>query len=162
MNVRLYVERDGQHGVWFLSLDPSNPLAVWGARRWSHLLYHVAIMNVVRVSDRLRFTSARRATQESVTFRGDYRPTTDVFEARPGSLEHFLMERYCLYCSAPNGILYRGQVHHVPWPLQRVQAELAAQPLVAHYNIAISGEPHLLFSRGVDVEVWPLERLQRI
>src|SRR5690606_562879 len=34
LNLRLYVERDGRPGVWFLSLDAGNPLAVWAARRW--------------------------------------------------------------------------------------------------------------------------------
>lgn len=159
LNVRLYVERDGKPGVWFLSLDASNPLAVWGARRWFHLPYHVADMEILREADRFRFTSVRRGTDGSVRFRGEYHPSSDVFEARPGTLEHFLTERYCLYCSSPDGTLYRGEVHHRPWPLQQAHAELAAQPLVQHYKIAISECPHLLFSRGVDVVVWPLERL---
>src|SRR5690554_1769026 len=29
LNVRLYVEYGGKPGVWFLSLDATNPLAVW-------------------------------------------------------------------------------------------------------------------------------------
>ena len=39
LNLRLYVERDGKPGVWFLSLDATNPLAVWAARRFFHLPY---------------------------------------------------------------------------------------------------------------------------
>ena len=32
LNVRTYVHRDGVPGVWFLSLEASNPFAVAGAR----------------------------------------------------------------------------------------------------------------------------------
>jgi uncharacterized protein YqjF (DUF2071 family) len=32
LNARIYVEQDGKPGVWFLSLDAANALAVWAAR----------------------------------------------------------------------------------------------------------------------------------
>ena len=32
INLRTYVHLNGVPGVWFFSLDASNPLAVWGAR----------------------------------------------------------------------------------------------------------------------------------
>jgi uncharacterized protein YqjF (DUF2071 family) len=34
LNVRLYVEHEGKPGIWFLSLDAANQLAVWAARRY--------------------------------------------------------------------------------------------------------------------------------
>lgn len=46
LNVRLYVERDDKPGVWFLSLDAGNALAVWGAKRWFHLPYYFADMSM--------------------------------------------------------------------------------------------------------------------
>src|SRR5688572_16899802 len=48
LNVRVYVEheRDGKPGVWFLSLDAPNPLAVWTARRFFHLPYFRSAMSV--------------------------------------------------------------------------------------------------------------------
>ena len=42
LNVRTYVEMQGKPGVWFFSLDATNPLAVWTARRMFHLPYHRA------------------------------------------------------------------------------------------------------------------------
>lgn len=159
LNVRLYVERDGKPGVWFLSLDASNPLAVWGAKRWFHLPYYVADMNHQRGTDGFRFTSARRGTNGSVAFRGDYHPRSDAFEATPGTLEHFLVERYCLYTAGPDGTVYRGEVQHAPWPLQRAEANLHAEPLLASHHLRPAGPPLLHFSKGVDVVVWPLEPL---
>ncbi|MEO8359797.1 MAG: DUF2071 domain-containing protein, partial [Vicinamibacteria bacterium] len=32
LNIRTYVELDGKPGVWFFSLDATNPLAIWAAR----------------------------------------------------------------------------------------------------------------------------------
>jgi Uncharacterized conserved protein (COG2071) len=34
-------------------------------------------------------------------------------------LEHFLVERYCLYPTAPGARLCRADIHHAPWPLRR-------------------------------------------
>lgn len=159
LNVRLYVERDGKPGVWFLSLDASNPLAVWGAKRWFHLPYYQADMVHQESPEGFRFTSHRRGTQRKVAFQGVYRPTSQVYESQPGTLAHFLTERYCLYAAHPDGTLYRGEVHHVPWPLQDAQAELECSGLVAPFNLELNGTPLLHFSRGVNVVVWSLERL---
>ena len=39
LNLRLYVVHGGRPGVWFVSLDAANPLAVWAARTFFHLPY---------------------------------------------------------------------------------------------------------------------------
>src|SRR6202012_244403 len=46
LNVRLYVEHGGKPGVWFLSLDATNAIAVWAARRFFHLPYFRARMSL--------------------------------------------------------------------------------------------------------------------
>src|SRR5262245_24168620 len=51
LNVRVYVERDGKPGVWFLSLDATNALAVWAARRFFYLPYYRAQMSLQRSAD---------------------------------------------------------------------------------------------------------------
>ena len=40
INVRTYVTDGSKPGVWFLSLDIPNPLAVWAARTFYHLPYY--------------------------------------------------------------------------------------------------------------------------
>ena len=42
---------------------------------------------------------------------------------RPGTLEHFLTERYCLY-TADGGRLYRAELHHAPWRLRAADGEV--------------------------------------
>lgn len=76
LNVRLYVETDGKPGVWFLSLDATNPLAVWAARRFFHLPYYRAQMSHTRQDADLVYHSSRR--RGSARFSADYRPTGEV------------------------------------------------------------------------------------
>lgn len=157
LNVRLYVERDDRPGVWFLSLDAANALAVWAARRYFHLPYFRARMSHLRVGDGFEFRSIRRGA--GLAFSAKYRPTSEVFEAQPGTLESFLVERYCLYAQGRDGGLYRGEVHHHPWPLQRTEGEILAGELLKPHGLSANGLPHLLFSSGVDVVVWPFQRI---
>jgi uncharacterized protein YqjF (DUF2071 family) len=163
LNLRLYVEIDGKPGVWFVSLDAANRLAVWAARRVFHLPYFHADMDVCEeAGERIRYVSVRRSVGPRVAFRGVYGPTSDVVVARPGSLEHFLTERYCLYTQDRGGEIVRANIHHAPWPLQRATAEFAENTIGDAQGIPLSGPPALLhFSRRLDVVVWPIERIDR-
>ena len=44
--------------------------------------------------------------------------------AAPGTLEHFLTERYCLYTMTRSGEPRRLEIHHKPWPLQTAEAQI--------------------------------------
>lgn len=159
LNLRLYVQRDGRPGVWFLSLDAANAVAVWAARRFFHLPYFLADIRIDSGPDGFAFTSRRVGNEADVSFHARYRPESEAFEARPGSLESFLAERYCLYAQSPDGSLSRADVHHVPWPLRRAAGEVEATSLLAAGGLRVEGPPLLHCSVGVDVVVWPLERL---
>lgn len=158
LNVRLYVERDGKPGVWFLSLDAASAAAVWTARRFFHLPYHHARMRVTG-QQRIDYWSERRAPP--VRFAANYGPTGPAMPAaRPGTLEHFLTERYCLYAQAPGGGLRRLEIHHLPWPLQPASAEITRNELLAPHGLEIAGAPLLHFARRLDVVMWLAERLE--
>ncbi len=160
LNLRLYVTYAGRAGVWFVSLDAGNPLAVWAARTFFHLPYFHADMSVESSSDRIRYRSVRRGSQGEVAFEAAYRPTSPVFRATPGSLEHFLTERYCLYAYTAGGALFRTDVHHAPWPLQAAEADISTNAIAGPQGIAVTGRPaHLHFSRHLDVIVWPSVRV---
>jgi uncharacterized protein YqjF (DUF2071 family) len=157
LNVRLYVQRDGKPGVWFLSLDAASALAVWTARRFFHLPYFHARMSVAG-QESVRYSSQREAP--AVRFEARYGPTAPVYQARPGSLEHFLTERYCLYAQAPDGSLRRLEIHHQPWPLQGASAEISCNELLAPHSLEVSGPPLLHFARRLDVVMWSPERIR--
>jgi uncharacterized protein YqjF (DUF2071 family) len=155
LNVRTYVERDGRAGVWFLSLDATNPLAVWAARRFFHLPYFRARMALRRERDRVVYRSSRG----SARFEGEYWPVSDVYLAAASTLEHWLTERYCLFARDPGGRLWRNDVHHVPWLLQKAEADIRVNTLFASHGLGVVGAPPLLhFARRLDVVVWSGER----
>ena len=160
LNVRTYVTFDGKPGVWFFSLDAANGLAVWAAKRFFHLPYWHAKMSCEEHDGGIDFHSTRKRADPAVDFTAKYRPTGDPFHAEPGTLESFLVERYCLYAARKDGALYRGEIHHLPWPLQSAEAELGPTQLLASHGRGVGKEPPLLhFARRVDVMIWPIERV---
>ena len=155
LNVRTYVTLNGKPGVWFLSLDAANRLAVWAARRFFHLPYYLADMSVSEDGSDIRYRSARSGAELLAT----YRPTSEPYLARAGSVEHWLTERYCLYAEAPDGSIWRNDVHHPPWPLQSAVADIERNTLFAAHGISIQAAPSLLhFARRLDVVVWNAQR----
>jgi uncharacterized protein len=156
LNVRTYVNAGGEKpGIWFFSLDASSRLAVEAARRGYQLPYFHARMSATRRGEWIDYECARVEAPGRV-FSGAYRPTGDVFHAEPGSLEWFLMERYCLYATDERGRLHRADIHHEPWPLQAAEA---AVELASVAPLELDGLPLCHFSRRQDVLVWPLEPL---
>jgi uncharacterized protein YqjF (DUF2071 family) len=152
LNVRTYVTRGGKPGIWFFSLDATSALAVEGAKRLFKLPYYRAQMTCTRGGDRVRYESAR----PGAAFSGSYRGTGASFHAEPGTLEHFLTERYCLY-TEDGGRAYRADIHHPPWELQRGEATVDLNTMSP---VTLGGnEPHVLFSPRLDVVVWPLAEL---
>jgi uncharacterized protein len=155
LNVRTCVRAGDKPGIWFFSLDASSRLAVEAARRGYRLPYFHARMSATRSGEWIAYECARLSEPGRV-FSGRYRPSGAVSTAAPGSLEWFLMERYCLYTLDARGELARAEIHHDLWPLQPAEAEIE---LTSISPLELRGEPLLHFSRRQDVVVWPLERV---
>ncbi|HWG21511.1 MAG TPA: DUF2071 domain-containing protein [Terracidiphilus sp.] len=167
LNLRTYVRdpQTGTPGVYFLSLDAGNLMAVFFARAFYHLPYHWADMHIDQVTEReFKFASRRRMASRTIIFEAKYRglgPTRRLAESRPGSLEYFLTERYCLYTRGRDGEPMRANVHHVPWPLEEAEAEIERNDLAAAVGIQLPNLPPVLhYSRRLAVYVWQLERVR--
>ncbi len=155
LNLRTYVKCEGRPGVWFFSLDAASWLAVRGARLGFHLPYFDADMDL-SVRNDVAYRSRR--THRGATpgrFRAIYRPTGKVFTAEPGSRERWLTERYCLYAADARGRVYRGEIHHQPWPLQSATLEIRENSIGDLIGADLSAQPdHVLFSRRLEVAAW--------
>ena len=156
LNVRTYVVADGKPGVWFFSLDAANLFAVAVARAWFHLPYFRARMNCEERDGWMHYGSERRhRNAANAVLRGHYRPVDALFFAKPGMLEHFLTERYCLYTSDAQGRIIRGEIHHPPWPLQLADAEFSSNTMADAAGFSLPPQKPLLhFARRQDVLVW--------
>jgi uncharacterized protein YqjF (DUF2071 family) len=159
LNVRTYVSYGGKSGVYFFSLDAASRLAVWGARTFYKLPYFFARMQVRDHEGWTAYNSSRSSSPAE--FRGRYRPLSPVQLRKPGSLEHWLTERYCLY-TVSGGSVYRSEIHHPQWPLQDAEAEIQMNTMAAAAGIGpTSAIPLLHFSKRLNVLIWPLKRVDK-
>jgi hypothetical protein len=161
LNVRTYVLANGKAGVWFFSLDAGNSLAVAIARAWFHLPYFRARMLCTERNEWIHYSSVRtHRGAASAMLKGSYRPISEVFLPQPGTLAHFLTERYCLYASDRRGRIICGEIHHGPWQLQLAEALLERNTMAEPLGITIAPHPPLLhFARRQDVLVWAPHRI---
>lgn len=168
LNVRTYVlprgadgAAAGKPGVWFFSLDAGSRLAVQGARWFFHLPYFKAEMRVVEEDEAVHYRSRRtHRGAPPAALVASYRPTGPVALSRPGTLDQWLTERYCLYTTDRRGRLYRGDIHHAHWPLQPAEAEFATNTMAAAHGITLPDTPPLLhFARRLDMQCWMIRRV---
>lgn len=159
LNVRTYVVRDGVPGVWFFSLDAASSLAVITARLWFNLPYFKARMRVHETAAGFDYWSKRLwPAPFEATCRVRYQPTGPQQACEPNSLEEFLVERYVLYSKRGNQ-LFRGRVFHEPYKVGTAQVgSLRESCLQAAGFERPAQQPHVLFSPGVDVEIWGIEK----
>lgn len=166
VNVRTYVHVDGANpGVWFFSLDASSRLAVTAARATYKLPYFDSDIGFRAGDEPLpliefdaRRTDGRGTTPANAHLR--YRPLEGpVSPAAPGTLEHFLCERYILYAQDEQRQLHRARVHHQPYPLQRAEVLQLDDTLVwaAGLRRAEGAGIRPYYAREVNVKVYPLE-----
>lgn len=150
LNVRTYITVGGKPGIYFFSLDAASDLAVRAARRFYRLPYFRAAMTIRRAGA-IEYVSRRRG--EPRELRATYEPTGPPAPAEPGSLEHFLAERYCLY-TVDAGRVYRAEIHHPPWPLQPARARFGENTMAP---VPLPDAPPVLhYSVRQDVLIWRL------
>ncbi|MBM3761831.1 MAG: DUF2071 domain-containing protein [Acidobacteria bacterium] len=157
LNVRTYVKPrgGGKPGVYFWSLEADNPVAVAVARGLFHLPYMNAEMRCEERQGWIEYQSRRwHKGEPSAEFRGRYRGRG---QASKSELVKWLTERYCLYTTDKRGGLYRGEIHHQPWPLMDAECEIEVNTMARAAGIELPKSPPLLhFARAIEVLIWPL------
>ena len=104
LNVRTYVRVGDKPGVWFFSLDAKSRLAVAGARATFGLPYFRAEMEVEQRGLLTSYVSRRVDDRAPpARFAAGYCSGGASRPAKPGTLEQFLVERYCLYAQGRDG-----------------------------------------------------------
>ena len=165
-NVRTYVHSRGREpGVWFFSLDAANAVGASLGRLWFRLPYFFARMSLGSEDS----TTGLRLSYASDRLYPDPRPAMTRIEAevrepvepaRPGTLEFFLAERYLLYSTSRRGTLFKGRVHHSPYPLQVAEVRSLEESALKAAGIDRPDAPPLAhYAKGVSVEVFGLERV---
>jgi uncharacterized protein len=155
LNVRTYVRWQGKSGVYFFSLDASNPLAVEVARLWYYLPYFHARMTHQSNGNKITFKSTRTDGHgRNALFDAIYGPVSEPYTAGKGTLEVWLTERYCLLTSA-KGKPTIAEIHHRPWPLQKAKADLRVNSMVEALGLQLPDrQPLLHFARELETLEW--------
>ena len=157
LNCRTYVTYRGKPGIFFFSLDAHSLRAVLGARIFYRLPYFHARMSLRAQRAGIHFESLRSGSSHAF-LEANYAPVSKPQFPEPGSIEHFLTERYCLYTVA-FGRVWRGDIHHGRWPIQQVEAEIPRETVSAAAGLHLSGPPVLThFSAVQEVLIWTLEQ----
>ena len=168
LNVRTYATLDGVPGVWFLSLDATQPLGVWAARTLFHLPYLHARMSLTETNGTFRFVAERtHRGAPPASFAATWTPGVALPRARPGSLPYFLTERYHLYTAGPDvrpdqhgSALWRGHLWHEPWQLREATLQAWNSTLVESHGLpTLLGPPLLYAAEPLDVTVRELRRV---
>jgi uncharacterized protein len=150
-NVRLYAtDQEGRRGVVFRSLEASRLLPVLVAQAAYALPYRWARMSVQRDAGTVTYRTSRRWPGP--------RGVGGVLTVRPGAalaadpLALFVTARWGLFAPLPGGRTAWAPVEHAPWPLHRAEVlELSDDLVVAGGLPGPAGQPHVLWSPGVDV-----------
>jgi uncharacterized protein YqjF (DUF2071 family) len=158
VNVRTYVTCDGKPGIMFFTLDASSAAAVAGGRLFAGLPYRRARMSSRRLGSWTEYSSER----DGFRLRGRWSPRAQSFSPPAGSLEHFLVERYCLYTSRASR-LWRVDVHHGPWTLSEPEHGAELDLALRSPQIPLDRSPLLHVAGRQDVVCWapvPVARLR--
>ena len=153
-NLRTYVHLGGEEpGVWFFSLEASSWLAVTAARLGWALPYHHARMSMQRVGERIDYETVRR--KDGAKAVASWTPGRRLGASQPGTVEHFLLERYVLYAER-GGKLYRGRVHHPAYEAREAELHRMEETLASAAGLpGLRGEPAFVHAcDGVAVEMF--------
>jgi uncharacterized protein YqjF (DUF2071 family) len=162
LNVRTYVRVGDRNGVWFFSLDAASRLAVAGARAWFGLPYFHAEMAVEQHGQLTSFTSRRLDRRgPGARLAVGYCSGGASRSAEPGSLEHFLVERYCLFAARPSGTLLCGEIAHAPWQLQPASVQLGVCDMTRLLGLELGEHaPFALCTEPQSVVAWAPRRIR--
>jgi uncharacterized protein YqjF (DUF2071 family) len=160
LNVRTYVHLDGVPGVWFLSLDAANRVAVRMARALFHLPYFDANMELSQRDKTIHYLSSR--THEGAApaeLETSWSFGEGLAETQPGSLDFFLTERYCLY-AASGRRLFRCRIWHQPWPLKAAELLDFRSTMIESFGLkTLGGDTLVHYAESLKVDVWRLRRV---
>ncbi len=158
LNLRTYVyDEAGTPGVWFYSLDANHYLAVQGAKTFFSLPYRYAqIHSFINEEQQIEYSCHSENSRAILNYR--YQGLGPYHTAEAGSLEFFLVERYILFAAKEQNLAF-GRVHHSPYSLCQPQVSQWDDRLFEIDGLERPKRPpdHVLFSPGVDVDIFALQ-----
>lgn len=161
INVRTYVTFNGKPGVFFLSLDAEHWVTYTLGKKWFRLPYFYSHIAALNENQSFTYHCVRKdRLSPPAAFNGTVTPVSDVYFSKPGTLEYWLIERYRLFSVDSKGRIYSGEIHHVPWPLQKGEGAITMNTLISPFHAApvTDAKPIFHFSSGVNARIWNIKK----
>lgn len=161
LNVRTYVKHKGVEAVHFFTMDASSPLVVKTARSMIGLPYYNAEMEIKNKKGSILYESKRKHDGKANDgFSCSYEPQSEPFQAEPGTLTHWLTERYALL-KTKNGKVMKGPIFHEPWELQEAKVTIHQNELIDFLPDHVKeAEPLVHYSKTKEVKFYPFEKVK--
>ncbi|RAH14894.1 MAG: hypothetical protein CMB56_004315 [Methanobacteriota archaeon] len=159
-NIRTYVTKNGKPGVLFLTLDAKSRITCFYAPRAYGLPYNYAKCQLKIEENYYSWKSKR--SKNGYELEGSCIAVGEELQAKSGSLEEFLFERYSLYVEHKKSTRMAYTLHD-PWKFRLAKAELKTNSFVESFNLGIKDPltPDLVhISDGVYVHTWSIENLE--
>ncbi|MBW3618944.1 MAG: DUF2071 domain-containing protein [Actinobacteria bacterium] len=154
VNVRTYVrDAAGSDAIWFLTLELDHLVAATALRAALGVPYRWASVEVAREGDEVRYRSRRRAPHAPARLDLRICVGDPLGDPEPPPLETFLSSRWRAY-TRTLGVPVAVPVEHEPWPLRGAELLAVDTDLLTDLGLPPpAGEPHVMFSPGVEVRI---------
>ena len=155
-NIRTYVKKGRNRGVFFLTLDAQSIITRIYASIFFQLPYRYSRGFVKKKNGSFLWSSSR--LYKGFELEGSCKGYGEFEYAKKDSLEEFFFERYYLYISSNNQIK-RGRIRHHKWKIKKAKPRITKNAFLDSYALGIKQILNPEFchiSDGVEVEAWPL------
>ena len=158
-NIRTYVKKGNTRGVFFITLDAQSIITRIYASNFFHLPYRYSRGYVIDKNGSFSWRSNR--LYKGYKLKGSCEGYGEYQQAKKGSLEEFLLERYYLFTSS--GVyIKRGRISHERWNLKKARPKILINDFLESISLGVTQllKPDFChISDGVEVKAYPLEHL---
>jgi uncharacterized protein YqjF (DUF2071 family) len=146
ITLRTIVEVDGVRGIYLLSMDAPNRLAVWAERHLLGLRSHTAEVNIDAHEGGASVKALRSGSAERLA--AVYAPTGPPVQPAEGSRDRFLLGGDRLY-TGEGARLHAIDVQHGPWALCPARVTIEIDTLAASSGLPVPGpDPVAVYQRA--------------
>jgi len=129
LNVRTYVVRDGEPGIFFLAEWLPNALSVWLGPRAFGLPYRYGKLDYRHEHERGELSGHVEASGCHLRYRAAVDEGAAYRPCESGTLTEFLLERYSAFTER-RGVYRRFRVWHEPWPQAGAEVSIEDASLI--------------------------------
>lgn len=150
LNVRTYVEYDGEVGVYFLRLLTGSDLGTELGRRVFGLPFETGALSFSRRGNQYTFRS-RATGSEQLQFDARYEPTSEPEPVDNDTPVEALTERHRFYVPHPGeGMVTVGEIARDPWLVSECSADRRTDTVCRVLGAEPHGEPLVRYSPGYE------------